>query len=135
MWCVSMIGKEVLSNEWNPCSQPYNPSHQDEEEIVRQGEILKGVFHIPQYTSDPMKVSILAGVEAVVSTICQSDKPIENFLHFQDSVINLSEYAFLSETYPGLNVNGWRIFLAKIDPLTYGRQIHRTSKGTSGKRI
>lgn len=130
-----MAGKETGKIEWNPCIESGTLSPEDREELDRQKELLQGVFQIPQYTSDPKKVSILAGVETVTLATCQSESPIEDFLHFQEGVINLHEYAFLSETYPGLNVNGWRIFLAKIDPLTYGRAIHRTSKGTSGKRI
>lgn len=114
--------------------QIINP--QNLKEIERQKELLKDVFLLPQYTSDARKVSILMGLSAIVTEICERRGSIDDFKEFQNTVIDLPDYAFLREPYPGLNVTGWSIFFAMIDPLTYGAKIHRVveQRGTSGKR-
>ena len=122
---------------WKPCDRDtVRAGPQDLKEIERQKELLKDVFNLPQYASDPRKVSILIGVATVVTEICERGGGITDFTKFQDRVINLPDYDFLSKPYPGLNVTGWSIFYALIDPLTYGRKIHRVfeQRGTSGKR-
>jgi hypothetical protein len=45
------------------------------------------------------------------------------FFDYQNLHFDAPDYAWLQQQHPGVNVNGWRVVMALMDPLKYGQKI------------
>lgn len=111
-------GKDVISPE-------------DKAELERQQNLLRGAF---AYISDePIeairihRLAIITDLRQMAEDIGRGTKTMNDFWTYQDIYIDDPVYGFLSEIHPGLNVAGWRVVMALIDPLTYGRAVQGSS--------
>lgn len=98
-----------------------------EPERQRQRNLFQGAFaYIENEPDERIKIprlSIVEDLRQMVRDIHAGEKTIGDFWVYQDLHIDDPGYSFLGEQHPGLNVSGWRVFMALIDPLTYGRNI------------
>jgi hypothetical protein len=81
--------------------------------------------------------SIVSELTDLVTDIRSKKKESSALFDFQDKHFDEPEYRWLQEYYPGLNVTGWRVFMALMDPLKYGEKIDRSQEqvlGTITKR-
>lgn len=101
-------------------------SPEEQEELARQNVILQNAF---KYICDdpPMvkipRLAIVGELRNLADEIREGRKTIDDFWAYQEAHIADSDHEFLGKTHPGLNVVGWRVILAFIDPLAYGRDI------------
>ena len=73
------------------------------------------------------RLAIVEELRNLANEIRSGKKTMEDFWTYQSEHINDSTYQFLSDIHPGLNVVGWRVIMAIIDPFTYGRDIKRAA--------
>lgn len=103
---------------------------EEQKELARQRVVLQNAF---KYICDdlPMvKIPRLAIVEELrnlAEEIRNGDKTINDFWAYQEDHMSDPTYQFLSDSHPGLNVVGWRVIMALIDPLRYGWDIKAMS--------
>lgn len=101
-------------------------SPEEQEELARQNVILQNAF---KYICDdpPMvkipRLAIVGELRNLADEIHEGRKTIDDFWAYQEAHIADSDHEFLGKTHPGLNVVGWKVILAFIDPLTHGRNI------------
>lgn len=106
-------------------------SPEDKEELARQNVVLQNTFKYICKDLPIVKIPRLAIVEELrnlAEEIREGGKTIDDFWAYQEKHISDSDHQFLSEIHPGLNVVGWKVILAFIDPLTYGRDIIAMSR-------
>lgn len=107
-------------------------SLEDEAELERQKNLLMGAFAYisdePNATVRIPRWAIVAELRKMAEDIRGGTKTMEDFWTYQEDHINDPAYEFLGEIHPGLNFAGWRVVMALIDPLGYGRDINY-SKG------
>lgn len=110
---------------------------EDQLEIVRQSNLLRGAF---DYIADDRflspevrerRMAIMGEIRGWVERIHKREALLDDFLAYQDEKFENPEFRFLGEVYPGLNVAGWRVILALIDPMKYGRNIQSYTKVTA----
>jgi hypothetical protein len=91
---------------------------------------------IPEDDREKRK-AIVSALTGLVTDIRSKKAESSALFDYQDRHFDEPEYKWLQEHYPGLNVNGWRVFIALIDPLKYGKDIDRAAQqvlGTISKR-
>ena len=71
------------------------------------------------------KKEIRSALTTLVTDIRLKKKPESELFDYQDLHFEDSDHAWLSELHPGLNVNGWRVFMAEMNPLKFGQNIER----------
>lgn len=101
-------------------------SPEDQEERARQKAVLQNAFTYICNDLPMVKIPRLAIVEELrklVEEIREGEKTINDFWEYQEKHIQDPAHQFLTEIHPSLNVVGWRVILAFVDPLTYGRDI------------
>lgn len=110
---------------------------EDQLEIVRQSNLLRGAF---DYIADDSflspevrerRMAIVSEVRGWVAKIHTREASLDDFFAYQDDKLDKPEFLFLGQVYPGLNVAGWRVILALIDPLKYGRSIQSYTEITA----
>lgn len=106
-------------------------SSEDQLELERQKNLFQGSF---TYICDELEVrvkilrlAIVAELRNMADEIRGGKKTIEAFWTYQEEHIDDPAYEFLGKIHPGLNVAGWRVFMALIDPLAYGRDVKAMS--------
>ncbi len=113
---------------------------EDRAELERQQNLLRGAF---AYISDePIeairihRLAIITDLRKMVKDIRGGTKTMNDFWTYQDTYIDDPAYGFLADFHPGLNVAGWRVVMALIVPLKYGRSIEASSnvRGTISRR-
>lgn len=113
-----------------------------EVETKRQKEFFEGAYSFirrdPILTAEEkerrlLKVGELKGWTDEVRT---GRKSMVEFWKLQEEKENMPDYLFFAETVEGLTVNWWRLALAQIDPLKFGKGVDRSDriKATIGKR-
>lgn len=110
---------------------------EDQLELMRQSNLLRGAFDYigdDSFLSPQVKerrMAIVSEVRGWVESIHKREASLDDFLRYQDEKLENPEFLFLGESYPGLNVAGWRVILALIDPLKYGRNIQSFTEITA----
>lgn len=114
----------------------------DEQELTRQRNLIGTVEAVFAHLNNPIVDPFLPPEETAQfnnNRLAQLHIVEQIRAHIKDgwSILDLGEYLdqhfedadhqFLSERYRGLNVNGWSVFMAVIDPIGYGRKIERSS--------
>lgn len=114
----------------------------EQRELLRQRNIIGTVDTIFLHLYDPIRDPLLASEEVVrlnndrlarlhiveqIRERIRSGWSLTDLLTYQDEHFEESTYEFLTDGYPGLNVNGWKVLMAIIDPLGQGRNIERSS--------
>lgn len=111
--------------------------------LGRIKDIINGDFfhHLPaeavHESNKQSPAAIVCEVRALVAKIRVEKRDPQEFFAYQDVHFGDPHYAFLEEPYPGLNVNGWRVFMAELDPVKYGVAITRKEfqiRGTISQR-
>lgn len=113
-----------------------------EAETKRQKEFFEGAISFigrdPLLTSQEKERRLLKTGElrGLIREIKSGGKTMDEFWKFQEEKENMLDYLFFAETVEGLNVNLWRLALAQINPLKFGKGVDRSHriKGTIGKR-
>lgn len=101
-------------------------SPEEQEELARQRVVLQNAFRYICNDPPMVKIPRLAIIEELrklADEIGDGKKSIEDFWEYQEEHMGNPDHQFLNEGHPGLNVVGWKVILASIDPLTYGRNI------------
>lgn len=114
----------------------------DERELKRQRNLIGTVDTIFPHLNDPIvdpfmppeevnrlnndRLARLSIVEQMRENI-RSGWTMKDLLGYQDEHFEDSRCTFLAEAYPGLNVNGWKVLMAIVDPFGHGRIIERSS--------
>lgn len=105
-------------------------SPKDVAELERQKNLLMGAFAYisdePNETVRIPRLAIVAELRKLAEDIRGGTKAMEDFWTYQNRHIDDPAYEFLGEIHPGLNFAGWRVFMALIDPLGYGRDIEHS---------
>ncbi len=127
--------------EKDPPRSPYTP-----EEAVVIGYMKNLMGGEPYHTMETAllpaemkarRTMIIEEITSLTDRIRRKELTIDKFFSYQDAHLEESDYQFLSQPHPGLNVTGWRVFMACIDPLRYGKTIDRsmaTVRGTISHR-
>lgn len=68
---------------------------------------------------------IISTLATLVTDIRLKKKPESELFDYQDLHFEDSDHAWLSELHPGLNINGWRVFMAEMSPLKFGQNVER----------
>ncbi len=101
-------------------------SLEEQEERARQNVVLQNAFTYickdPPLVKIP-RLAIVEGLRMLAEEIRGDEKSMVDFWTYQEEHIGDPDYGFLGEIHPGLNVTGWRVMMALIDPLQYGRDI------------
>ena len=108
-----------MSTKAEASSIVYEP---EESEILTRMKNLMGGEAFHGETAENRLV-IIEQLRTLVTKIRTHELKTEVFFAYQDTNFALSEYAFLAEPHPGLNVTGWRVFMVLMDPLQYGQTI------------
>lgn len=81
--------------------------------------------------------AIVSELTGLVTGIRSKKTEANALFDYQDIHFDEPDYQWLQEQHPGVNVNGWRVFMALMDPLKYGENIDRSIQkvlGTITKR-
>jgi len=94
----------------------------EESEILTRMKNLMGgeAFHTE---TDTERLHIIDELRVLVQKIRNNEVKPDDFFAFQDKHFDNPKYAFLSAELPGINIVGWRVFMALMDPLQYGKTI------------
>lgn len=111
--------------------------------LGRIKDIINGDFfhHVTQEpvseTNKESPSAIVVRTRSFIAKIRLDKRDAQEFFTYQDEHFDDPEYAFLKDLYPGLNVNGWRVLMAELDPKKYGIAIARKEfqvRGTISQR-
>lgn len=123
--------------------QPQEPGKHSMEEAAILGHIHELLGGHEQFSavllnealSDEQKARQMAIIESARMLIARIRKgenapdghalTSEDFFAYQDAHFDDPDYAFLIDLHPGLNSNGWRLLLAEMDPVKWGKSIER----------
>lgn len=126
MACPEQASCEAVV-DGNPSLSP-----EDKAELERQRNLLHGSFaYISEEKEETVRIprlAIVVELRKMADDIHDGTKMMEDFWTYQELHIDDPAYEFLSENHPGLNVAGWRVFMALIDPLAYGREIQAAGR-------
>jgi hypothetical protein len=86
---------------------------------------------IPQADKLKKKAIVLA-LNTLVTDIRLKKKEGSALLEYQDIHFDEPDHAWLRELHPGVNVNGWRVFMVLMDPLRYGQNLNRPEQQVRG---
>lgn len=90
-------------------------------EIRRVETVLRGVFNdIP-----PERVLILEEVLQQVDHVCSGVGTVEDFIRYQEGVLEDPRYRWLQEHHPTVTGPWWRIMLALTNPKKYGKDLYK----------
>lgn len=135
--------KPEVDSPQAPSKQENSPSQKQDvrvensyttEELVVLGrikDILNGDFfhHLPTEaiteSNKETPTAIVNEARALIAKIRKEKRDQKEFFTYQDEHFDNPHYAFLEEEYPGLNVNGWRVLMAELNPIKYGTAIQR----------
>lgn len=67
--------------------------------------------------------SIVLALTTLVTDIRLKKKEGSALLEYQNIHFDEPDHAWLQKLHPGVNVNGWRVFMVLMDPLKYGGEI------------
>lgn len=90
----------------------------------------------PDAAKKAERFAVVSMLKQLACDIQKGEKTTEDFFTLQDTLMKNPANTFLEESYPGLNVAGWRVIMALIDPITYGTVIQGSSdvRGPISKR-
>jgi len=86
---------------------------------------------IPQ--ADKLKrKAIVSVLTTLVTDIRLKKKEGSALFDYQDLHFEEPDYTWLQELHPGVNVNGWRVIMIRMDPLKYGQNIDHPLQNVRG---
>jgi len=86
---------------------------------------------IPQ--ADKLKrKAIVSKLTALVTDIRLKNKEENALFEYQDNHFDEPDHTWLKELHPGVNVNGWRVFMILMDPFRYGQNVDRPLQQVRG---
>lgn len=86
---------------------------------------------IPEDERDK-RIKIVSSLMELVTGIRLKKADSSAFFDYQDIHFDEPDYTWLQELHPGVNVNGWRVIMALMDPLKYGENIDRPMQQVLG---
>jgi hypothetical protein len=66
---------------------------------------------------------IVSELTGLVTGVRSKKKEASALFDYQDRHFDEPDHTWLQESHPGVNVNGWRVFMVLMNPLKYGENI------------
>lgn len=146
-----MSAERKKSRRADPLLSEFDGLTDEERELKRQRNLIGTVETVFSHLNDPIRDPLMASEEVVrlnndrlarlhiveqIREQIRSGWTITDLLRYQDEHFEDPTHAFLTDEYPGLNVIGWKVFMALVDPLKHGTVIQRSSgvRATISKR-
>lgn len=126
----------------DPLQSEFDGLTDTERELKRQRNLIGTVETVYSRLNDPIVDPMMDSEEVVrlnnirlaqlfiveqIREHIRSGWTITDLHRYQDEHFEKPTHAFLIDEYPGLNVIGWKVFMALLDPLKHGTIIQRSS--------